>query len=181
MAVEEARLVAGDAGLAPEGPGWFVVNVADAAGYRSANAGAYIPFEAKDSEQARFPHFGINIHVLQPGEPNGKYHAESPQEAFLVLHGECILLVEEQERRLRQWDFFHCPPMTRHIFVGAGDGPCAILMVGHRDPDELCEYPASELAARHGAQAPWPTFEPDEAYSDWDRELTPVRLGWPLS
>ena len=25
--------------------------------------------------------------------------------------------------RSRAWDFFHCPSMTEHIFVGAGDGP----------------------------------------------------------
>jgi quercetin dioxygenase-like cupin family protein len=41
---------------------------------------------------------------------------------FLVLSGEALLIVEGQERKL-QWDFVHCPPETRHVFVGAGDGP----------------------------------------------------------
>jgi glyoxylate utilization-related uncharacterized protein len=29
-----------------------------------------------------------------------------------VLYGEALLLVEGQERPLRQWDFVHCPPET---------------------------------------------------------------------
>ena len=51
---------------------------------------------------------GINVTVLQPGQ-SGLYHAESGQEAFLVLSGECKLLVEGEERPLRPWDFFHAP------------------------------------------------------------------------
>ncbi len=87
--------------------------------------------------------------VLEPGQ-SSVYHAETNQEAFLVLAGECRLLVEGEERRLRAWDFFHSPPWTEHAFVGAGDGPCVILMVGaHSGPD--VRYPVSELAARYGA------------------------------
>ena len=88
-----------------------------------------------------------------PGEPNCLYHSESQQEAFLVLSGEGKLLVEGEERPIRQWDFVHCPAGTEHVFVGAGDGPCAILMIGARTPDEQLLYPVSELAARYGASA----------------------------
>jgi len=49
------------------------------------------------------------------------YHGEDAQEDFLVLAGECILIVEGQERPLRTWDFVHCPPWTEHVFVGTGD------------------------------------------------------------
>jgi mannose-6-phosphate isomerase-like protein (cupin superfamily) len=45
-----------------------------------------------------------------PGDqPNGLYHSENQQEAFLVLSGEGRLLVEGEERLLRPWDFFHSP------------------------------------------------------------------------
>ena len=94
--------------------------------------GAVYPLE---SEEAPFRDFGVNVHVVWPGQPSALYHSESGQEAFLVLSGECMLLVEEQERPLRQWDFVHCPADTRHIFVGAGAGPCAILMIGARPED----------------------------------------------
>ena len=108
------------------------------------------------------------------------YHSENAREAFLALSGECTLIVEEEERPLRQWDFFHCPAGTRHIFVGAGEGPCAILMIGARSEAEQLHYPVSEVAAKHGASAAKETPNPDEAYADWPGEFVPVRLPWPV-
>jgi uncharacterized cupin superfamily protein len=156
--------------------GWFVVNVADAKALRHEQAGSYVKFEDSDEP---FPDYGINIHMLEPGQPNGKYHAESVQEDFLVLSGECIAIIDGEERRLGEWDFVHCPAGTEHIFVGAGQGPCAILMVGARGPDATIDYPVNELAARHGASVAKATSVPDEAYADWNSELTPTRLPWP--
>ena len=178
MAVPEAKLVEKSGGLTPEGEGWFIVNVADALSYKHEIEGHYTSFEAKD---ARFPHYGINIHVLQPGQANGKYHAESNQESFLILEGECRLIVEGEERMLRKWDFFHCPPMTRHITIGAGDGPCAILMVGARLPDEQLEYPHDPLAAKYGAQSPVPTADQEVAYSDVPGEWVSGPFPWPVT
>src|SRR3954454_2643382 len=89
---------------------------------------------------------------------------EDEQEDFLVLSGECLLLVEGEERRLGQWDFVHCPAWTEHVFVGAGDGPCVVLMVGAR-PDVEVVYPVSEVALRHGAGVERETRSPGEAYA----------------
>jgi uncharacterized cupin superfamily protein len=141
---------------------WFTVNVRDARWRTHETFGSSCRFETPD---APFPQLGINIRVLQPGQPNCLYHSESLQEDFLVLHGECLLLVEGEERRLGPWDFVHCLPGTEHVFVGAGNGPCVILMVGARDPDERLLYPVSELAARHGASAEAETTSPEEAYA----------------
>ena len=120
----EARLDDAGSGLAPASDGWFVVNVRDAAWLTSEvgegqTSGSACTFE---SEEFWFRQFGVNLRVLEPGEPNGLYHSENQQEAFLVLSGECRLLVEGEERTLRQWDFVQCPAGTEHIFVGAGDG-----------------------------------------------------------
>ena len=79
------------------------------------------------------------------------YDAESGQENFLVLAGTCLLVVEEQERPLRAWDFVHCPSGTAHVFVGTGDGPCVILMVGARRAGGSILYPRSEVALGHDA------------------------------
>jgi len=103
--------------------------------------------------------------VIWPGQPSGLYHAETDQEDFLVLTGECVLLVEGEERPLRAWDFVHCPPGTEHVFVGAGDGPCVIFMVGRRASDKGIVYPSSELARRHGAGVETQTSSPAEAYA----------------
>lgn len=94
-----------------------------------------------------WPDTGVNVQVMQPGQPNGRYHSEPVQEDFLVLYGECIAIVEDEERSLRQWDFLHCPAGSEHIFVGAGDGPCAVLMIGSRHEDE-CHYTVNDKAAK---------------------------------
>jgi uncharacterized cupin superfamily protein len=174
MTAPEAPLEDDGHGLAAAGPGWFVVNLAVSRGRRSDRTGIFTDVEPPEGFRA----YGIGVHVLWPGQPNGLYHEETNQEDFLVLSGECLVLIEEQERRLQAWDLVHCPPHTRHIFVGAGDGPCAILMVGTRDRDETIFYPASELAARHGAEAPKPTNSAREAYADFPRH-EPARFPWP--
>jgi len=122
-----------------------------------------------ESPQAHFQEFGINLSVLEADEANCLYHSESQQEAFLVLSGECKLLVEGSERSLRPWDFVHCPAGTEHVFVGGGDGPCVILMVGARTDDEQLLYPVSELAARYGASAEEETADPKQAYTRFER------------
>jgi uncharacterized cupin superfamily protein len=157
--------------------GWFVLNLADALAVRNeAKGGAEYPLESRD---ARFRDVGVNVHVVWPGEPNALYHSEGAQEGFLVLLGECTLIVEEEERPLRQWDYFHCPADTRHVIVGAGDGPCAVLMIGARPEVEKLRYAVSEAAAKFGASAAKDTEDPAEAYADWPGEFVPVRLPWP--
>ena len=119
--------------------------------------------------------------MLLPGEPNAKYHRESAQEDFLVLSGECTGIVDGEEHRFRAWDFVHCPAGTEHVFVGAGDGPCAILMVGARRDGATVHYPVNDLAARHRASAAEATDDSKLAYADPNNEMTPTRLPWPPS
>jgi uncharacterized cupin superfamily protein len=184
----EARLEDVGSGLAPVSPGWFVVNVAEAAWIRNDAFGGRCVFESTervlqerpDAQPQQFEQLGFTLAVLEPGKPTGMYHAESDQEDFLVLAGECLLLIEEEERPLKAWDFVHCSPGTHHIFVGAGDGPCAILMVGARGEGKTLNYPPSEVAARYGASASEETDSGREAYSDWPRNFEQVRATWPL-
>jgi uncharacterized cupin superfamily protein len=180
--VPEAPLEDSGSGLAPAAAGWFVVNVRDAQWLTSEHgdkkpSGSECGFESAACE---FEQLGIRLHALEPGEPNGLYHHESEQEAFLVLSGQCRLLVEGEERLLQQWDFFHSPAGTEHIFLGAGDAPCVILMAGSRSGNWQVLYPVSELAARYGASAEAETSDPRQAYvgfepsrrerpSYWDR------------
>ena len=180
---EEARLEDVGTGLAPVSPGWFVVNAADAAWVRNDAFGNRCVFESShrvlqarpDLEPQHFTQLGFTLAVLEPGKPSGMYHAESDQEDFLVLHGTCLLLIEEQERELRAWDFVHCPPGTNHTFVGTGDGPCVIFMTGARTEDGTINYPRSETAARHDASVDTETPDPHEAYARFEH----WRLGRP--
>ena len=159
---EEARLERTDYGLTPATDGWFVVNVRDAAWVMNEALGAACIIEG---DEVSFPQVGYTIAVLQPGQSGGRYHREGNQEDFLVLAGECLLLVEGDERPLRAWDFVHCPPGTEHAFVGSGSGPCVIFMVGARTPGKTIVYPDSELARGHGAGAETETSSPREAYA----------------
>ena len=124
--------------------------------------------QLENSEVGRLPNgdgwFVLNG-VLSPGKPSALYHRESNQENFLVLSGECLLLVEGEERPLKAWDFVHCPPETEHIFVGAGDGPCVLFMAGSRSNEERLVYPRSELALRHGAGVEKEVHSGREAYA----------------
>jgi len=159
--VPEAGLERDDAGLYPAGEGWFVVNAQDLRWFES-ELGLYTML---DSEEARFDQVGVNIGILRPGEPNCMYHAEEAQENFLVLSGECLLIVEGQERRLKPWDIVHCPPWTEHVFVGAGDGPCVVLAVGARIKGRGLRYAVKEVALHHGAGVEEETSEPSVAYA----------------
>ena len=127
--VPEAKLVETEGGLKPEGDGWFIVNVADTMSLAVDDSNYGFVFE---EAPGGFPELGINIRVLGPGKPASMYHAEQGQEAFLVLHGEGVLIVEDQERPLHRWDFVRCPPKTAHVVAGTGEGPCVVLMVGAR-------------------------------------------------
>ena len=178
MYVPEALIEDTPAGRIASGAGWFVLNLIGARGFATAGHGVFCPFEAPDAD---FEDFGINVHVLAPGERSALYHCENVQEGFLVLEGECVAVVEEQERTLRAWDYLHCPAGTAHAIVGAGDGPCAILMVGARKPEATVHYPVSEAAARHDLSTPVAADSAREAYGNagWTRESVPTRMPWP--
>ena len=177
--MHEAEIETTPEGQVPVGAGWFVLNLAEMAWETVPGFGVARDFEAPNADPAA-PRIGVHVHVLQPGESNGYYHAEDAQEGFLVLSGECVAVIENEERRMRQWDYFHSPPGTEHITVGAGDEPCVILMTGSRTGDWRIRYVVSELAARYGASADEELSDPRQAYvgfepsrrerpSYWDR------------
>jgi uncharacterized cupin superfamily protein len=160
--MDEARLERTEYGLTPATEGWFAVNVRDAAWVTNDDFGEACVLEG---DAVAFPQVGYTIAVLHPGQPNGLYHREDDQEDFLVLSGECLLIVEGEERSLRAWDFFHSPAGTEHILVGAGDGPCVIFMAGARAHRGSATYVRSEAALRHRAGVEAETERSREAYA----------------
>jgi uncharacterized cupin superfamily protein len=176
--VPPARLKQTEAGVAPAGDGWFVVNAREARWRHADGRGARLDFEG----DTRFAQVGVNLYVLAPGEPMGMYHWESDQEDFLLLSGEALLLIEGEELPLRRWDFVHCPAGTNHIVVGAGDGPCVVLAVGgreHQDGPDWGAYEVEEKALRRGAGVDRETSRAEEAYALVpERKPTAYREGW---
>ena len=67
------------------------------------------------------PGAGFTIRVVPPGQPGRLSTTPSrSRRTSSILMGECVLIIEDQERHLRPWDFVHCPPMTAHTFVADG-------------------------------------------------------------
>jgi uncharacterized cupin superfamily protein len=178
--VPEAPLEETEHGVAANGEGWFVVNAREAPWWYREGRGAYSELEGKPG----FKQLGISAVMLSPGEAMAMYHWEADQEDFLVVSGEALLVIEGEERPLRAWDFVHCPPGTKHVIVGAGDGPCVVIAIGarqHHEGPDWGGYTVDEAALRHGAGVAEETNDPKQAYAPFDkrkRELTRYRAGW---
>jgi uncharacterized cupin superfamily protein len=173
--VPEAPLDRTENGLQAAGDGWFVVNARDAVWGESETMGVFT--RLGESKAARFPQLGFNIGVLWPGQPACMYHREPNQEGFLVLSGECILLVEGQQRQMKQWDYFHCPAGTDHLLIASGDEPCVAVAVGSRASRDVV-YPEFEAARRHGGAVEKETTDPKEAYAGMEVRDAPYKDGW---
>jgi uncharacterized cupin superfamily protein len=154
----EARLEGG----VPQTAGWFVLNARDA---RWMHNDMRSVCKYGGEGEAHFDDLGIGLYWIQPGRPMSMYHHEAGQEDFLVLRGEGLLIVEGQERELRPWDLFHCPPRTPHTIVAGGDEPTLILAVGARKDRGSVRYPVDAAALRHGAGVERETDSPPEAYA----------------
>jgi len=175
VAIREAPLRATKYGLVPEGEGWFALNARETRWRDYGPLGIACNFEGK----RRFSQLGVNLNVLEPGQPMTQYHRERAQEAFLVLAGDCLLVVEGEERRLRPWDFFHCPGGTAHAIVGAGKGTSVVLAVGARGGRKGFVYPVEPAALKHGAGVQREATTAAEAYSRFPRSARRAyREGW---
>ena len=174
--MEEARLEHVASGLAPVTPGWFVVNAADAAWVSNEEwTGGVCIFESDefvlrgrpDLTEYVKPNAGFTLRVVPPGRIASLYHAESVQEDFLILQGECTLIIEDEVRPLRAWDFVHCPPMVGHTIVNIGERACIFVATGNRRDDLERVYPASETAQRYDAGSKVTTENPERRGS-WE-------------
>jgi hypothetical protein len=157
----------------------LIINVADSPASGHPFFADSIEFEKARDE--RWCDTGINIAILQPGQANCLYHHEPVQEDFLVLQGEALVILQGEERRLRQWDLVHVPAGVDHVFVGVGDGPCAVLMIGSRR-EFAPSYPVNAVAGKYGASVKVATDSFEEAYAEWGETGWESRIPnpWPL-
>lgn len=107
------------------------------------------------------------------------YHRENQQEDFLVVAGECLLVVEGEERQLRTWDFVQCQAEPHTCSSVAGDGPSVVVAVGARGGRKGIVYLVDETAIAHGAGVEQETTKSAEAYARFpgSRRAT-YREGW---
>lgn len=179
--VPEAPLHQTDEGLVPGAPGWFVINAREARWRKRPERGYSLPLSGWSDEECEthFPQLGVNLIVLAPGEPLAMYHWEADTEGFLVIAGEPLLIIEGEERPLRQWDYVHCPPHTGHIIVGAGSGPNVVLAMSSREfmaTPEWGGYTADPAALRHNAAVEEDTTDQEVAYARFG-DPVPTKYG----
>lgn len=101
-----------------------------------------------------------------------------------MLSGEALLIVEG-ERPLRQWDLVHCPPGTKHVIVGAGEGACVVLAVEHVTVRLAPTRAGSRSMKPRSATTPGveqETTDQEQAYARFaESKRTRYRDGWLLS
>jgi uncharacterized cupin superfamily protein len=182
--VPEAEFKETEVGLVPASRGWFVLNVHDTRWWDKPGQGHSCPLTGDDEYEAEtfFPMLGMAIRVMNPGDVASTYHWETEAEDFLVLAGEAIAILEGEERPLKQWDFVHCPPETKHAFVGTGDGPCVLLCASSRQFQKdgpWGYYCYDETAEKHNAASPEDTQDGSIAYARFpEPQATRYRDGW---
>ena len=92
------------------------------------------------------------------------HHRESDQEDFLVLGGECLLIVEGEGGGCASGTFSTARPTRPTRSSVPAICPCVILMVGARTEQGTILYPRDEVALkRAGVEQDTPS--PQEAYA----------------
>jgi uncharacterized cupin superfamily protein len=91
-------------------------------------------------------HVGVLIEELPPGKQScpAHYHMRE-EEHILVLEGRATLRLGEERIEMKAGDFVSFPagqPLG-HCLINEGAEPCRYLVIGERDPDEVCVYPDS--------------------------------------
>jgi uncharacterized cupin superfamily protein len=153
---------------------WYVLNAREGEWWERGPRGRVKELVPDETAQV-----GANIFVLEPGQPMSMYHWENDQEGFLVISGEALLIVEDEERILREWDYVHCPVPVPHTIVGAGAGPSVILAIGareHQRGPDWGAYPYSDVAMKHDASPEESTAKGEEAYARFP-DSQPVEYG----
>ena len=167
--VEEAELEETEVGLLPKTQGWFIMSALETRWFDKPGQGHSVSLTGYNEYEAEtfFPMLGVSIRVAGPGDATTTYHWETEQEGFLVLSGEGIAIIEGEERPLKQWDFVHCPPGTRHAFAG-GEPPLVLLCASSRQFQKdgpWGYYCFDETAAKYNAASPEDTQDGEIAYA----------------
>ena len=112
---------------------------------------------------------GLNVDVVEPGLLNGYPHCHSAEEEiFIVLDGDGVCLLGDEEHQVRRGSVVARPPGTRvaHTFRG-GDAVMTILVYGTREPNDISYYPRSGKVALRGVGVIGRLQPIDEADDIW--------------
>jgi uncharacterized cupin superfamily protein len=106
--------------------------------------------------------FGLNLMRFEPGERGRIHRHERQEEVYLVLEGELTLVVEGEERVLRQHDVARVERQVRRQLVNRGPGRLRLLALGGsgehvgRDGVAWTSWDEPEEAGRPPQEVPLP-------------------------
>jgi len=91
-------------------------------------------------------HVGMLIESPAPGMRLCPTHYHMLEEEHaLILEGEVTLIYGEERIPMQPGDYVCFPAGQKigHSFMNSGAGPCSYLMIGERNPNDVCIYPDS--------------------------------------
>lgn len=120
-------------------------------------------------------HVGVLIESPAPGKRLAPRHYHMlEEEQALILDGQVTLLLGDERIELAAGDYVCFPAGVRvgHSFMNSGPGPCSYLMIGERNPNEICVYPDSNKVAVDGLRRRDGIFDMAGVRDYWDGEET---------
>jgi len=91
-------------------------------------------------------HVGMMIESPDPGMRLApKHYHMLEEEHALILQGQITLLLGDECYEMKAGDYVGFPAGRKiaHSFMNSGKGPCSYLMIGERNPNDVCVYPDS--------------------------------------
>jgi uncharacterized cupin superfamily protein len=118
-------------------------------------------------------HVGVLIESPAPGMRLApKHYHMLEEEHALILEGQVTLLLGTEQYEMKAGDYVGFPAGRRiaHAFMNGGSGPCSYLMIGERNPNDVCVYPDSNKMAVNALGSENAIFDMSGVRSYWDGE-----------
>jgi uncharacterized cupin superfamily protein len=120
-------------------------------------------------------HVGLLIESPAPGKRLAPRHYHMLEEEHaLILEGQVTLLLGEARHEMQAGDYVCFPAGQKigHSFLNSGTGPCRTLMIGERNPNDVCVYPDSNKMAVAALRQKHDIFDMSGVRRYWDGEQT---------
>lgn len=117
------------------------------------------------TEAGGLTQFGAALETLHPGGQSSLMHWEQHEDEFLYLLTGSLTVIEDGAEHIIEPGDACCwkagEPVA-HSLVNHTDAPAVYLIVGSRNPDNICHYPGADLVAtpqgyQHLDGTPYPT------------------------
>src|SRR5262245_2698979 len=116
---------------------------------------------------------GMLIEAPAPGRRLAPRHYHMLEEEHaLILDGQVTLLLGDERYEMKAGDYvcFPAGQKTGHSFMNSGTGPCSYLMIGERNPSDVCVYPDSNKIAVNALRTNDSIFDMSGLRRYWDGE-----------